>query len=197
MTDNNVVAAFQAVSAAAAQIETAARALRLSVDAALAGSPAPAPAPTPTPAPIPAPTPTPNPIEPVPVVPAANPAPPPKGVQWHADIKFPGATGAQKNFNWLMAKYGSSWALAYAVESKAGLSNLLVDMLGPEGSVIINVMRQGGRTGYGVPVGFVSPYAAQVNPPGTSAMGQPPSTYYALSSFNPRANIPLPWPDVN
>jgi hypothetical protein len=71
-----------------------------------------------------------------PSVPSGPPAPTlpigfSKGTQYHGDFRFKGAypeqalCNAQKNFNWLMDYYGSSWAYAYMYRS-AVLSNYFI-----------------------------------------------------------------------
>jgi hypothetical protein len=118
-----------------------------------------------------------------PVIPPAT-GIPPKGVQWHGEYRMPATSNAARNFNWLMDKYGSSWAFAYMMRSATGISNDVSAALGADGSRIINTF--GGQANY-APAGSIIPFGVRLD------AGTPGPTLHA---FKPAVNIPLPHPDT-
>ena len=104
----------------------------------------------------PVPTPVPTPVN----IPAkADGMPNKEGVQWFSEVRFPGTTNAEKNFNWIMHWCGSPWAFSYMYASRANLTAALHAYFDKttdpaNASRIINHMGNQGRY---APDGFLVP----------------------------------------
>ncbi len=111
---------------------------------------------------------------------------PEEGPQWHADYRFTESnlTNAQRNYNWLMDTYGSSWGFSYIYGSRALLlHNQFRFAFDPEAAMIVNIFGgQGQCSVFGCPLDMIRPFGINVR-------------NQTLTTIDPKVSIGLPYPD--